>query len=744
MKHFYLIFRFTIRIAFFPFLLSCSFTNGPKITLDPSGQFVDSVLAGLTLDQKVSMLHGMGGGSSEFGDLDVRYFGIGGIRDKGIPPFYMGHGITGVRSGRDTTVHATYLTSPIAMGCSWDTALYREVAEVIAKEIRATGNDLVLGPTYNIIRHPLGGRNWESLSEDPFLTARMAVAFTQTIQENGVVCGPKHFVANNQETNRFDINNEVDERTLREIYLPAFKAAVTEGGALNIMGAYNRLNGAFMCQNKYLLDDILRKEWGFKGFVLSDFANGIRDTRQAVNAGMNLEMHRPKHYKDSLINLVKTGVIPESRVDTLLKDILSVMEKFDVFDRDRFEHEGTLHSPEHIALARKVAQHTPVLLKNKGVLPLKTKELKSVAIIGPNAKRFHDLPKDHGNYAYYLQGGGSGRTYYFHNAVIGPLTGIQNAIETKVGTTYAQGAKTPFAYQKNAVLPIDKEDEQLLAEAINIAKTSDAAILVVGLSGFNESEGWDRNTAKLPGQQDRLIKEVAKVNANTTVVLVAGSYVDVGAWIDDVEALVFVPYCGEQIGNGIADILTGVVNPSGKLPFTWVKDVDDYPKGSIFRGEAFETGGESNVYSEGIFVGYCWFDKKEIEVQYPFGYGLSYTDFRYSNLRIDASSFPVRVQLEITNSGTRPGAEVVQLYVSPRNPKIEKAPQELKGFDKVGLAPGETKVIEFLLDREDFAHYDVSNSPWAIESGTYEIRVGLHSRSQPLNDTVNLPFEIVN
>ena len=691
--------------------------------------FADSIISGLSLKQKVALLHGMGGGNSEFGDLDIQFFGIKGSKRFGIPPLYMGHGITGVRSGRDTTIHATYFTAPIAIGCSWDTNLYSKVGSTIAKEMRALGQDLNLGPTLNIIRHPLGGRNWESYSEDPYLTSRLAVSYVKAMQSNGVICGPKHFVANNQETNRFDINNEVDERTLREIYLPAFKAAVTKGGALNIMGAYNRLNGTYMCHNKYLLDDVLRGEWGFKGFVLSDFANGIKSTKEAVDARMNVEMHRPKYYGEALVEEVIKGHIKESRVDLLLKDVLRVMHVMGLFDRDRYENKKVLHSDEHIQLSREVSQNAPVLLKNEdNILPIDNKNLGSVAVIGPNAKRFPSVKESHANYAYYLQGGGSGRTYYFHNSVVDPYTGILNSLNDNTKVTYAQGCQTPNLFAKNKVLSFDNNEKQLINEAVSIAKKSEVAIIYAGLSGFNETEGWDRMNADLPGQQNKLIQEVAKVNPNTIVVLIAGSYVDVSPWINDVKALLFAPYCGEQIGNGIADILTGKVSPSGKLPFTWPFSVMDYPKESIFRGEPYSEEKVSNVYSEGIFVGYRLFDKQDLDVMYPFGYGKSYTQFEYSNLDINHDTFPIKVRVNITNKGDMTGAEIVQLYIASKNSQVPKAPKELKGFKKVNLKPEETKTIEISLSKNDFAYFNTEQKSWMIEKGAYEIMIGSSSR----------------
>ncbi len=724
----------------------CSFVKQSERTESAgSYEFADSIISQLSLEEKVSLLHGMGGGNSEFGDLDVRYFGIKGIKEKGIPPFYMGHGITGVRTGRDTSVHATYFTSPIAIGCSWDTNLYGDVAKAIAKELRATGNDLVLGPTYNIIRHPLGGRNWESISEDPFLSGQMAVAYTKSVQENGIVCGPKHFVANNQETNRFDINNQVDERTLREIYLPAFKAAVMEGGALNIMGAYNRVNDDYMCHNEYLLDTILRGEWGFQGFVLSDFANGVKDTKEAIHARMNVEMHRPKFYGDSLINMVHSGTIPEKRVDTLLKDVLKVMHHFDIFKRDRFEEEGSIHSPAHIDLAYKVAKESAVLLKNENnILPLRANDIKSIAVVGPNAKRFPGVSEKHPHYSYYLQGGGSGRTYYFHNTIVEPYEGIFNAIEEdKTTITFAQGTKTPDLYSKNKVIPEDNTDLSLLNEAVKNASDSEVAIVVAGLSGFNETEGWDRASAKLPGQQEKLIKEVAKVASKTIVVVISGSYINMSEWVDDVDAILYVPYCGEQIGNGIADLLFGKTNPSGKLPISWPLSENDYPEGSIFKGKGFEEEGISNTYSEGIAVGYRWFEKDNKPVLYPFGYGLSYTQFEYQNLKIKSSEFPIHIEATITNKGETQGKEIVQLYVVPVEPNIEKAPIELKGFDKISLEAGESKIAKFLLDKKHFAHYDALKKSWIVEPGEYKISIGKNVRDLLLEHSIMISKDIL-
>ena len=703
-----------------------------------SEQFADSVINTLSLERKVALLHGMGNIDNEWGD-DVTFFGIKGDEEAGIPPLHMGTGITGARSGRDNSIHATYFMTPIAMGCTWDPFLYAKAATAIAAEMRAQGQDLNLGPTFNIIRHPLGGRNWESLTEDPFLNSRMAVAFTKAMQSNGIICGPKHFAANNQETNRFDINNVIDERTLREIYLPAFKAAVTEGGALNIMGAYNRVNGTYMCHHKYLIDDILRGEWGFQGFLVSDFGYGLKDTKKGVEAGLNVEMHLAKYYGDSLIQAVRRGAIEEASVDRLLRDVLKVMHYMDITSRDKYDKSITVHNQDHIDVARKVAQGSPVLLKNtEKILPLDLSEIKSLAVIGPNARKFSTGGKNKHSSYYYLQGGGSGRCYYFPEAVVEPLSGLM-ALNADTEIQYAQGCKTPDLFRNKPVSILDEEEQALIDEAVSVAQTVDMAVLFVGLSGYNESEGRDRQSAALPGQQDRLIREVARVNSNTIVVLISGSYVDVSPWIDEVKALLYVPYCGEQIGNGIADILTGKISPSGKLPFSWPNSVDDYPEGSIFRGRKYSIDSISNTYSEGIFVGYRWFDKHEIPVTFPFGYGLSYTDFEYSGITVDnQENYPVHVSVTLTNTGDRSGAEVVQLYVTSLNPGIEKAKKELKGFQKVQLAPGESRKLQFELSPEDFAYYSVEKKSWVVEPGNYRIAMGNSSQSFQVQQSVTL------
>ena len=532
----------------------------------------------------------------------------------------------------------------------------------------------------------------------------------------------------------------MDERTLREIYFPAFKAAVKEGGALNIMGAYNRLNGTYMCHNQHLIDDILRGEWGFQGFTLSDFANGIKSTADAVNARMNVEMHRPKFYGAPLVDEVKDGNIDESQIDMLLKDVLKVMYTMELFGRERYENPGVVHSKEHIQLTRKVAQSSPVLLKNNGqLLPINKKKVGSIAVIGPNAKRFPSVSEKHTNYSYYLQGGGSGRTYYFHNVLVEPFTGLANGVDRSINVAFAQGCETPDLYQDTAPPMENSKDQELIATAVELAKQKDMAVVYVGLSGFNETEGQDRVSSSLPGYQNQLIREVARVNPNTVVVLISGSYVDVSPWIDEVEALLYVPYNGEQIGNGIADILTGKTNPSGKLPFTWCSNVKDYPENAFFKGGPYSEEGKSNVYTEGIYVGYRWFDKENLKVQYPFGFGLSYTNFSYEKLEvIDKEAWPKTIKVKLRNEGEVSGEEVVQLYVRDMETSVERPIKELKGFAKMKLAPKEVKEVTLELRENDFSFFHPESKKWVMEDGNFEILVGSSSRDIQLREEITL------
>lgn len=680
---------------------------------------ISEILSKMTTEEKVGQLSGMGRSNNAFGDPNVRTFGTKGNERAGIPDLIMGHGITGVRSGRDASTHSTYFCTPFAIACSWDTDLYYRVGIAIAKEMRALGQNLCLGPSVNIIRHPLGGRNWEFFSEDPYLTSRMIVPFVKALQSNGIICGPKHFMANNQELNRHDINNLIDERTLNEIYFPAFKAAVKEGGALNIMASYNRVNGTFMCENRYFLTNVLRNQWGFKGFVLSDFGFGVRSTFGAVNAGLNVEMYSKKYYGESLLQAVKNDEIAEKRIDELLADKLYAMMKIGMFDKDYPTYPlSTVHSEEHQKLALEVARKSPVLLKNEvKILPLIASKIKTLAVIGPNAKNF--MKTGDPNYADYLQGGGSGRVYYFPEAIVSPYNEIKKIAGSKVNVLYAQGCNTPNKKDTTG-------NTNLMKEALSIAAKADKVVLVMGFSGANESEGSDRKNAELPKEQKLLIEQILNINPKVILTLITGSYIEMGSWSKQVPAILFCPYAGERMAEGIAEILFGKYSPEGKLAISYPFNAKDYPAEAIYTGKGFSEGGNSNVYREGIYVGYRYFEKQKKNVQYPFGFGLSYSTFNYSNLQMPVvvKEDSLQVSFILKNSGKYIASEVVQLYVNQQNPKVDRPDKELKGFVKVTLKPGQSQVVKLTLGKDCFAYYDVISHNWKTDTGKYMVMIG--------------------
>lgn len=698
---------------------------------------VTDLINRLSLEEKVQQLGGMAAHDEDnpFGSQDPN-FGTAGNARLGIPPLIMGHGITGVRAGRNPQVKATYFSTPIAVGATWDPALYGRVGAALAKELRALGQNLNLGPTLNVIRHPLGGRNWESFSEDPYLISRLIVPFVKAQQQHGIIVGPKHFVVNNQESHRFDINNQVDERALREIYLRGFKASVVDGKALNIMCAYNRVNGVQACENKRLLTDILRDEWGFQGFVLSDFARAMHSTVPSALAGMNVEMHATKFYGKNLLAAVTQKGLDEAVIDTLLYQKLFAMFSVGMFDGKHSYPISIVHHDDHQNIALEVAQKSPILLKNNAqILPLDMNKYRSVAVIGPNAKPFPALGDL--DYALYLQGGGSGRNWYRADAMISPLAAIKAVIPAEINVGYAAGVTTSNV--KADVQALEQENTKLLREAVELASKSDLVILVVGLSGFDESEGRDRDHAGLPGEQEALIQAVLKTNANAIVINIAGAYVDIKQWVDAADTLLFVPYSGEKIGRAIAQVLVGEINPSGKLPFSYPKSVKQYPLGSFYDGDAFSKSQSSNTYSEGIYVGYRYFDQMQSALLFPFGYGLSYSKFKYTNLRVVPatevpSSFVVRFDLE--NTSAIAGAEVVQLYINDPVPELDRPVKELKAFSRVYVDAHSKIEVELTLNNDAFAYYHPEKRQWTTETGQYKILVGSSSRDIKLERAV--------
>ena len=813
---------------------------------------IEDLLSKMTLGEKVSML----AGTDNWHMRSIERLGIPALRVSDGP-----HGIRFVQSDEPyQALPATCFPTAVAMAATWNTELINRVGVALGEEAKAKGCAILLGPCVNIHRSPLGGRNFESFSEDPYLSARLAVAYINGVQSQKIGTSIKHFALNNSEYQRHTISSEVEERAIREIYLPSFRAAVLEAQPWTVMCSYNRVNGTYASENKYLLTDILKGEWGFEGFVVSDWG-AVHSTAPAVNAGLDLEMPGPaRFFGDVLVPSVNKGEVSQKLINDKVHRILRIILKSGAFDQEKAVSDESSNTPEHQKLTREVAGEAIVLLKNgNNILPLDKQKIKSIAVIGPNADEAR------------IEGGGSSmvRPYY----TVTPLEGLRKQCGDAVKISYELGCRnnrlTPvfdleyliprqgqeghgligeyfnnnnlsgrpaltrldkeFAFRWGGVAggtgpgpDVDKDnfsvrwagmfvapksgkyrfglltdglsrfyiDSELVVDqwtnelapgeyvpsrekvgefnmqagksysikveycqnpyrqslvrrirfgceiplsgdtmtrAADIAAQSDVALLFVGLTEEYEGEGFDKEDMELPGAQVELIETVAKVNKNTVVVLNNGSPVSMDRWIDKVSAIVEAWFPGQECGNAIADILLGEISPSGKLPETFPKRIEDNPAYINYPGENGKV-----LYSEGIFVGYRYYDAKKIEPLFPFGYGLSYTTFDYSNLRISPRDLKIGDQMHVTvdvrNTGKRAGKEVVQLYVHDVESSLVRPARELKGFHKINLDPGETKQVSFTLDKEHLSFYDPSLKQWVAEPGEFEVLIGSSSR----------------
>ena len=651
----------------------------------------------MSLEEKASLCSGLG------------FWHTKPIERLGIPSIMMTDGPHGLRKqekeGFGKSVPATCFPTAVTLASSWDRKLIEKVGSAIGEECQAEGVSIILGPGVNIKRSPLCGRNFEYYSEDPFLASEMALYYIKGVQSQGVGTSIKHFCANNQEHRRLTVNVIVDERTLREIYLASFEKAVKEGNPWTVMCAYNKVNGEYCSENAYLLSNILREEWGFEGFVVSDWG-AVNDRVKGLLAGLDLQMPYDGGLGDrKIIEAVKKGELPEEVLDKAVERILRVVFKA----IENRKENATYDKKAHHKLAREVARECFVLLKNEDeILPLKKKG--TIALIGAFAKtpRYQGMGSSHVN----------------PTMLDTAYEEILNKVEGKAEILYADGYR----------LDSDVVDEKLIAEAKEIAKRSEVAVIFAGLPEKYESEGYDRDHMKMPENHNRLIEEVSKVQKNLVVVLSNGAPVEM-PWIDRVKGILETYLGGQGWGGAVADVLFGVVSPSGKLAETFPKKLSDNPSYLNFPGED-----DRVEYREGIFVGYRYYDKKEMEVLFPFGYGLSYTTFEYSDLRLDKKEMTdqdtLRVSVKVKNTGKMPGKEVVQLYVRDVESSVIRPEKELKGFEKVELNPGEEKEVVFTLDKRAFAYYDVELKDWHVESGEYEILVGKSSRDIVLKDTV--------
>jgi beta-glucosidase len=796
-------------------------------------QRVEELIHQLTLQEKVSLLSGR----------DI--WNTVAVERLGIPSITMTDGPHGVRAtapeaGRKMGAVTAFPTG-ISMGAAWDPELVEKVGQALGEETRGMDCDIILGPCVNIVRDPRGGRNFETFSEDPYLTGRTAVAYINGVQSRGVGTSLKHFAANNYEIERFRATSNVDERTLREIYLAQFEMAVKEANPWTVMCSYNRINGVYASQNDHLQNEILKGEWGFRGAIVSDWAAN-HTIFESIAGGLDLEMPGPAKYYTFLGDAVNIWQIDEARVDEAVRRVLRIILQSGRMDKKGSK--GSVNTPAHQRLARRLAEEAITLLKNEGgVLPL-GREIKSIAVIGPNASEA------------VIEGGGSSKVPPLYR--ISPLEALQESLGSRVKIEYASGSENvddPFtvptswlkgglhgdfyasddlsgepmesrdgfgpnfwwhiswtplqikplsmrwagtltvpengAYEftlrhfskmklfldgrliLDSAAPKDTPREQggsatavetleanrpyefrmeyfrypeqdivnyslgmartfevgkddRIARAVEIARRSDAALLFVGYPDAYESEGTDRPSIDLMGGQNELIAAVAQANPRTVVVLNVGAPVTM-PWIDQVAAVMLAYYPGMENGHAVASVLLGKVNPSGKLPVSFPVRLEDSP---AFINASYPGCREVN-YGEGIFVGYRYYDKKDMDVLFPFGHGLSYTTFSYGRLKLPRrvrAGAEVKVSLEVTNTGQAAGKEVVQLYVSDLKSSLPRPPKELKGFSKVELKPSETKTVEIVLNERSLAFYDPHKHAWVAEPGEFDVLVGSSSR----------------
>ena len=708
-----------------PFLFTLMFLlklNGQTMSadtnalyLDPSQPIearVDDLLSRMTPEEKIALVH-----------ADSK-FTTAAIPRLGIPRRWMSDGPLGVREdislnswnvAGHTDDYSTAMPAGICLASTWNPDLAYAEGEAIGQEARARGKDIMLGPGVNIYRTPLCGRNFEYFGEDPFLASRMAVGYIRGEQSQDVSSCVKHFALNNQEYQRGTINVEADERTLREIYLPAFRAAVQEGGVWSVMGSYNQFRGQHCCENDYLINQILKGEWGFKGLVMSDWG-GAHDTRECALNGLDCEMGSPQPYESNYLaqpylDALKSGALPMAGLDDKVRRNLRVMFATHVFDPGRTN--GSLNTTAHQMVSRQVAEEGIVLLKNKDdVLPLDASQIKTIAVIGENAVRLQS------------HNGGSSEIKSFYE--ISPLEGLVKRAGKDVNIIFSEG------YRRNG-------GPDLAERAVAAAKEADVVIYVGGLNKDpgGDSEGVDRRSFKLPYGQDALIKKIAAANPKTIVVLL-GTPAEMDSWVDDVPAVLQAWYPGLEGGNALAAILFGDVNPSGKLPCSIPKRLEDSPAHAL---GAYPGTNGVETYKEGLLVGYRWFDTKKIAPQFPFGYGLSYTKFKYSDLKLveGSDNAIVTAQFDIENTGSRAGAEVAQLYVHENSPALMRPEKELKGFRKVFLQPGEKQTVSIPLNQAAFGYYDPDRKSWVAQKDDFKILVGGSSRDIHLKANFSLP-----
>lgn len=690
---------------------------------------IEDALSRITVEEKVALIHAQSKFSSP------------GVARLGIPEFWMTDGPHGIRPEvlwdewnqagwtNDSCVAFPALT---CLAATWNPEAALLYGQSIGEEARYRNKTVLLGPGVNIYRTPLNGRNFEYMGEDPYLASQMVVPYVKGVQQNGVAACVKHYALNNQEINRHTTNVIVDDRALYEIYLPAFKAAVQKGKAWAIMGSYNLYKNQHNCHNRYLLNDILKGEWGFDGVVVSDWG-GVHNTEEAIYNGMDMEFgswtnglskgmgnaYDNYYLAHPYLKQIKEGKIGTKELDDKVRRILRLAFRTTM---NRNRPYGAMLSEEHIAAARKIGEEGIVLLQNKkNILPIDLNRTKKIAVIGENALKMMTV------------GGGSSSLKVQYEC--SPLDGIKRRMGDGIEISYARGYVEDTGGQFDGVssgqnLKDDRSARQLIEEAVRIAQSADYVIFIGGLnkSGHQDCEDTDRKGLELPYKQDKVIGALAKVNKNLIVVNISGNAVAM-PWISEVPAVIQAWYLGTEAGNAIASVLVGDVNPSGKLPFTFPEKLEDVGAHQLgdYPGRQREDGIFDEKYNESIFVGYRWTDKQKIRPLFPFGHGLSYTTFAYGKATVNKKVMKIDEQIAITvpitNTGKRIGSEIVQLYISDLKSSLPRPVKELKGFSKIQLAPGETQEVTFLVDKQALSFFNDSRHEWVAEPGKFEAQI---------------------
>ncbi len=690
---------------------------------------IEDALSRITVEEKVALIHAQSKFSSP------------GVARLGIPEFWMTDGPHGIRPEvlwdkwnqagwtNDSCVAFPALT---CLAATWNPEAALLYGQSIGEEARYRNKTVLLGPGVNIYRTPLNGRNFEYMGEDPYLASQMVVPYVKGVQQNGVAACVKHYALNNQEINRHTTNVIVDDRALYEIYLPAFKAAVQKGKAWAIMGSYNLYKNQHNCHNRYLLNDILKGEWGFDGVVVSDWG-GVHNTEEAIYNGMDMEFgswtnglskgmgnaYDNYYLAHPYLKQIKEGKIGTKELDDKVRRILRLAFRTTM---NRNRPYGAMLSEEHIAAARKIGEEGIVLLQNKkNILPIDLNRTKKIAVIGENALKMMTV------------GGGSSSLKVQYEC--SPLDGIKRRMGDGIEISYARGYVGDTGGQFDGVssgqnLKDDRSARQLIEEAVRIAQSADYVIFIGGLnkSGHQDCEDTDRKGLELPYKQDKVIGALAKVNKNLIVVNISGNAVAM-PWISEVPAVIQAWYLGTEAGNAIASVLVGDVNPSGKLPFTFPEKLEDVGAHQLgdYPGRQREDGIFDEKYNESIFVGYRWTDKQKIRPLFPFGHGLSYTTFAYGKATVNKKVMKIDEQIAITvpitNTGKRIGSEIVQLYISDLKSSLPRPVKELKGFSKIQLAPGETQEVTFLVDKQALSFFNDSRHEWVAEPGKFEAQI---------------------